>query len=139
MGRYTHRVGISNSRLLEVTPDRVKFRTKDGRAITLHPVAFLQRFIQHVLPDGFKKIRHAGLYAAPRLLALAKAHLGPLPAPMAPQETWQEALLRLTGVDPTRCRGCGAELYHSALLPDRPYAKTLARMRAGDIVPRSPP
>ncbi|MGH9670986.1 MAG: IS91 family transposase [Terriglobales bacterium] len=63
LGRYTHRVGIANSRLVEVGEDHVTFRTKGGKTATLHPVEFLHRFIQHVLPDGFHKIRHAGLYA----------------------------------------------------------------------------
>jgi len=71
LGRYTHRVGITNSRLLDVSESKVTFRTKDGRIVSLKPVAFLQRFVQHVLPDRFKKIRHAGLYAAPKALALA--------------------------------------------------------------------
>jgi hypothetical protein len=43
LGRYTHRVGIANSRLLDVTPSQVTFRTKDGRAVSLHPVAFAMR------------------------------------------------------------------------------------------------
>lgn len=134
LGRYTHRVGISNSRLLDVTRDRVTFRTKDGRSVSIHPVEFLKRLVQHVLPDGFKKIRHMGLYAAPKPLAKAKEHLGFLPDPVVPQATWQEALLGLTGVDATRCRGCGAQVYHSALLPDRPWPR-----RNRDPMPRSPP
>jgi len=63
LGRYPHRVGIANSRLIDVGPEHVTFRTKGQGTATLHPVAFLARFIQHVLPDGFHKIRHAGLYA----------------------------------------------------------------------------
>jgi len=59
LARYTHRVGIANSRLLEVSIEQVTFRTKDGRKVSLHPVAFLKRFVQHVLPDGFKQIRQA--------------------------------------------------------------------------------
>jgi hypothetical protein len=134
LGRYTHRIGISNSRLVSVGPEEVTFRTKCGRSITLHPVAFLQRLVQHVLPAGFKKIRHMGLYAAPKALALAKGHLGTALEPAPPTPTWQEALLALTGVDATRCKGCGAELYHTALLPDRPWPR-----RFRDPMPRSPP
>jgi hypothetical protein len=61
LGRYTHRVGLSNQRLLAVTADAVTFRTKDGRTATLHPHEFLRRLLLHVLPAGFVKIRHAGL------------------------------------------------------------------------------
>jgi len=79
LGRYTHRVGIANSRLLEVTRDRVTFRTKLGRTATLHPVEFLRRLLRHVLPQGFHKIRHTGLYASTRpggQLERARAALG---------------------------------------------------------------
>ena len=81
LGRYTHRVGIANSRLLDVTDQQVTFRTKDGRKVTVTPVEFLRRFIQHVLPDRFKKIRHAGLYASPKALAQAKTYFESLPEP----------------------------------------------------------
>jgi len=57
-------VGLANSRLLEVTDEQVTFRTKHGRTATLGPVEFLARLVQHVLPAGFLKIRHAGLYAS---------------------------------------------------------------------------
>jgi hypothetical protein len=79
LGRYTHRVGIANSRLLEVTDEQVTFRTKHGRTATLGPVEFLARLVQHVLPPGFRKIRHAGLYASTQaggLLEQARQALG---------------------------------------------------------------
>ncbi len=77
LGRYTHRVGLSNQRLVAVTPEAVTFRTKDGRTTTLHPEEFLRRLLLHVLPAGFVKIRHSGLFAsrqvssAPRPSSLA--------------------------------------------------------------------
>ena len=139
LGRYTHRVGIANSRLLNVTEDEVTFRTKDGRSVTLHPVAFLQRFVQHVLPDGFKKIRHAGLYASPKALAAAKASLEPIPSPSKPKRTWEEMLLDLTGRDVTRCSGCGAKLRHIEILPERTSFR-LRRVKHSFRRPaRSPP
>jgi hypothetical protein len=64
LGRYTHRVAIANSRLIDVSDDAVTFRTKDGKTVTLPPVTFIARLVQHVLPQGFHKIRHGGLYAA---------------------------------------------------------------------------
>ncbi len=63
LGRYTHRVAISNGRLLEVTASSVTFRTKEGKAHSITPVEFLRRFLFHVLPEGFHKTRHYGLYA----------------------------------------------------------------------------
>lgn len=133
LGRYTHRVGIANSRLLDVTEDKVTFKTKDGRTATLRPVAFLQRFVQHVLPDRFKKIRHGGFYAAPKALAKAKASLGSLPVPKAPQPTWEEVLLALTGRDVAHCAGCGAAGLHRRWIPT--HLPSSRRPRR----PRSPP
>jgi hypothetical protein len=112
LGRYTHRVGISNQRLVAVTPDAVTFRTKDGRTVTVPPAEFVRRLLLHVLPHGFVKIRHAGLFA-PRQVAttlpVARNLLGdrspvaPTPASPAP---WATVLLRLTGVDVTQCPRC---------------------------------
>ena len=63
LGRYTHRVGISNSRLVSMDERGVTFRTKNGQTVTLDAAAFLERFLQHVLPGRFVKIRHYGLLA----------------------------------------------------------------------------
>ena len=134
LGRYTHRVGIANSRLVDVTPTQVTFKTKGGRTVTLAPVDFLSRFVRHVLPDGFKKIRHAGLYAAPKALDLAKADLGPPPSPKNPPPPWSEALLILTGRDVAHCRGCGAVLFTIMIPVNLPGSR---RRRASR--PRSPP
>lgn len=64
LGRYTHRVGISNYRLLERRGDLVTFATKNGQTATVTGVEFLRRFVQHVLPNRFVKVRHYGLYAS---------------------------------------------------------------------------
>jgi predicted Zn-ribbon and HTH transcriptional regulator len=69
LGRYTHRVAISNHRLLAFDEDRVTFRWKDyargGKQgqMTLAPMEFLRRFFLHVLPKGFVRIRHFGFLA----------------------------------------------------------------------------
>jgi Putative transposase/Transposase zinc-binding domain len=69
LARYTHRVAISNHRLLNVTDHEVTFRWKDyahhrkSRAMTLTHEAFLGRFFQHVLPTGFPRIRYFGFFA----------------------------------------------------------------------------
>jgi len=64
LGRYTHRVGISNRRLLGLEGDQVMIATKQGQTATMAGVEFLHRFVQHVLPKGFVKIRHYGLYSS---------------------------------------------------------------------------
>jgi hypothetical protein len=130
LARYTHRVGIANSRLLEVTKDKVTFRSKDGRTVTLRPVDFLRRFVQHILPDRFKKIRHMGLYASPKALAKAKSLLPPLPEPVNPPPTWEEVLLLVTGQDETRCPICGAALRKDLIPRNIPNSR---RARSPDI------
>ncbi len=116
LGRYTHRVGISNRRLVSMDERAVTFRTKDGKTASVEPVAFLARFIQHVLPARFVKIRHYGLLAPARVgtqLEHARAHL----EGRAPSEVVKErptppdgaTLVReLAGIDITLCRACGA-------------------------------
>ena len=71
LARYTHRVAISNSRLLQLDDDRVSFRWKDYRensqdcrkVMSLAVGEFIRRFLLHVLPNGFHRIRHYGLFA----------------------------------------------------------------------------
>jgi hypothetical protein len=69
LARYTHRVAISNARLVELRDGRVTFRYRDyaddqrQKTMTLSADEFLRRFVQHVLPKGFVKIRHYGLLA----------------------------------------------------------------------------
>jgi hypothetical protein len=116
LGRYTHRVGIANSRLLDVTPERVVFRTRGSGTETLHPVDFLARFVQHVLPQGFHKIRHFGLYASPSKLAVARERLGMPPAqPRPPRPSYEQKLLELTGRDVRLCPVCLTPLLHLPL------------------------
>lgn len=72
LSRYTHRVAISNSRLVAMDDQAVRFRWKDYRAkgrtrhktMTLSPQEFMRRFLLHVLPSGFHLIRHYGLLAS---------------------------------------------------------------------------
>ena len=118
LGRYTHRIAIGNERLVALENGRVTFRYRDRRRdnaskeLTLVASDFVQRFLQHVLPHRFVRVRHFGLQANRRrsqLLARAASLLGfpQPPAPTAaPREAWQELLLRLTGRDATRCPYC---------------------------------
>jgi hypothetical protein len=125
LGRYTHRVGLANSRFLAVTPSAVTFRTKGGATTTVDPVTLLRRFIQHVLPKGFHKIRHVGLYASQakqkEKRARVRALLGQRSV-RARRRTWREILLALTGKDVAVCPVCGAELV-AVSLPAVPQAR----------------
>jgi Putative transposase len=98
LGRYTHRIAISNHRLLTFDGERVSFRWKDyahggkQRIMTLDATEFLRRFFLHVLPKGFVRIRHFGLLFnrfRSRSLSLARKLLArdgrdPLPPPETP-------------------------------------------------------
>jgi len=116
LGRYTHRIAISDFRLVEVQEDSVRFRTRGDDTTTLAPSVFIDRYLQHVLPRGLHKIRHFGLYAAAnvrRRLPVAHALLGEGdrylqdgPRPEPGEETAAALLLRLTGEDPLRCPKC---------------------------------
>ena len=139
LGRYTHRVGIANSRLLDVTDEHVVFRTKGGGTETTTPVEFLYRFVQHVLPPGFHKIRHIGLYASPARLALARELL-PAPVPSTPpsRPSWEQRLAELTGRDVRQCPVCD-ELLHRVPLPAqaRGPPRRNGRPNGSPIAPRS--
>src|SRR6266853_3493349 len=98
LARYTHRVAISNHRLVEVTDTHVAFRWKDyahhskRRIMTLSHEKFLRRFLQHVLPKCFPRIRYFGWLAHRRrgaLLPLCRTLLAvePLPVPATPAAT----------------------------------------------------
>lgn len=117
LGRYTHRVGLSNRRLVAVDDHGVTFRTRGATTVTVLPTEFLRRFVLHVLPRGFVKIRHHGLMAPSHVttkLSLARRLLGNLPAtapeavraPSSPRAL-HEIVRALTGVDLQRCPRCG--------------------------------
>jgi putative transposase/transposase-like zinc-binding protein len=118
LGRYTHRIAIGNERLVALQDGRVTFRYRDRRRgnerklLTLAAPDFVRRFLQHVLPHGFVRVRHFGLQAngcRTRLLTQARRLLGS-PAPpspdLTPREPWQDLFRRLTGRDPNRCPFC---------------------------------
>lgn len=118
LGRYTHRIAISNERLLAHRDGEVTFSYKDrkdaGRrkAMTLPGAEFTRRFLLHVVPRRFVRVRHFGLLAngvKARRLARARSLLG-TPAPPEPSqakpESWQDCYRRLVGKDPLLCSAC---------------------------------
>jgi hypothetical protein len=119
LSRYTHRVAISNSRLLALDERGVTFRWKDYRAqgrtrykiMTLSTPEFMRRFLLHVLPRGLHRIRHYGLLAhAHRKINIAMARaLLQVPAPATPADS---APLSAKGSRPPTfvCRHCGAPM-----------------------------
>jgi hypothetical protein len=118
LGRYTHRVAISNHRLIAFDGDRVTFRWKDYargnllRTMTLTAAEFLRRFVQHVLPRGFVRIRQFGYLANPNRttrLALARTLLAQ-PTSSSPPDAAASSPARWT------CPRCGAPMILGPIL-----------------------
>ena len=115
LGRYTHRVAISNDRLLAVEDGAVLFRWKDYRqphrrkTMRLPAEEFIRRFLMHVLPRDFHRIRHFGLLAnchRKKKLALCRRLLG-LPAPATdPPPDCRDLFQQLTGESLDQCPAC---------------------------------
>jgi len=125
LGRYTHRVGISNQRFVAMDDRGVTFRTKDGKCVTVAGQELLARFVQHVLPRGFVKIRHYGLHSARHAttrLELARLRLDPDAAPRTRFEHTAdgvEMLLRLAGIDLRLCPACHLPALVRTALPEQ--------------------
>ena len=130
LGRYTHRVAISNHRLVSFAGGKVTFRWRDSahnneqKLMTLSLDEFLRRFLLHVLPKGFVRIRNFGFLANRRratLLPLCFHLLGSAP------QTEQDISGRKDSSDLWRCPKCGGPM------------KVIERLSAADIQLRSPP
>jgi hypothetical protein len=127
LSRYTHRVAISNHRLLSLDDRWVTFRARDNRnpgrhrLVSIHAQEFIRRFLLHILPPRFVKIRHFGLMApcnAKTKLESARTLIidqEPTPGEVPPErtdiskesKTWQEMMKDLTGINLTLCPQCG--------------------------------
>src|ERR1700752_41660 len=132
LGRYTHRVAISNPRLLSFADGQVTFRWRDSadhnkqKLLTLSVGEFLSRFLLHLLPQGFVRIRHFGFLASRRrakLLPLCFQLLG------TPQQPAHEEHTSSTEHSPDlyRCPHCGGPM------------RVIERLTAAEIQLRSPP
>lgn len=126
LGRYVHRTAISNPRLRALENGQVSFSYYDNRerddaargkpqTMTLPAVEFIRRFLTHVLPFQFKRVRHLGLYASAKraLWAVARGLLGPKPALPAPEKLELGAwLATFVAGDPFACPFCGVGRLH---------------------------
>jgi hypothetical protein len=137
LGRYTHRVAIANSRLLACENGRVRFRWKDYRAenkskvMTLDADEFIRRFLLHVLPKGFRRIRHFGFLAnacrTAKLPAIRAALQAPEPAPTVEHADYRERYAILTGHRIDLCPICGGCMVEIGLWPRSPSPRRTAR------------
>lgn len=119
LGRYTHRVAISNYRILKLEDGKVTFKWRDYRddnqekRMTLDAFEFIRRFLLHVLPTGFTKIRYYGLLSSRNkaeklkrcreLLCVSRTE----EPDYFEKNSWQDLLLALTGIDVRVCPACG--------------------------------
>ena len=143
LARYTHRVAISNHRLVDLADGRVSFRWKDyahgGRQgiMTLEAVEFVRRFLMHVLPAGFVRVRHYGLLAnrhRQEKLARCRELLGMAVTPQADTAPTDPdpvtPTVHETTVTPTRvCPRCGAG--RMVVVAEFPPMPSAAGTRAG--------
>jgi hypothetical protein len=117
LGRYTHRVAISNKRILRIEKDTVTFKWrdyKDGskhKVITLSADEFIRRFLIHILPNGFMKIRHYGLLGNRNKTTKLKVCKQLTHTPLISKEkaSTLELIQRITGIDVCKCPNCGSE------------------------------
>ncbi len=115
LGRYTHKIAISNYRLLSIKNGKVYFTYRDRKAGDIKKVMslsindFIFRFSLHILPKGFIKIRHYGLFSTrvkQTKLALVRAALGEAPKSKAPKLSVAEVIFQTTGRDIHLCNCC---------------------------------
>jgi len=126
LGRYTHRVAITNSRLIDECDGNVRFRWKDYRhhnkqkVMTLAASEFIRRFLLHTVPDGFHRIRHYGFLAnghrAEKLALCRRLLAAPAPEPTQPMD-YRERYARLTGRSLDICSCCGGHMLSLGPLP----------------------
>jgi len=130
LGRYTHRVAIANSRLIALAEGQVRFRWKDYRhpqrpkVMSLAAGEFIRRFLLHVLPDGFRRIRHFGFLANAHRSAKLASIRGSLDL-AEPERTpepadYRERYARLFGRPLDICPACGGHLVEIAVLRRAP-------------------
>ena len=126
LGRYTHRVALSNSRLISCADGVVRFHYRDRadgdqrKIAALSADAFLQRFLQHVLPKGFLRIRHYGLLANRRkgeLLKRCRTLLGIVQPELPAPKTTAEWILQILGIDVNCCPQCGKQTLQRTEVP----------------------
>jgi Putative transposase len=115
LGRYIHRVALSNDRILSAHNGKVTFSYRDRKdrnrkkTMTLDAHEFIRRFLLHVIPKGFVRVRHFGFLAnrSKGLRAKCRQLLGVDPAlPELPAKSVHELMLQIAGIDITRCPLC---------------------------------
>jgi hypothetical protein len=144
LGRYSHRVALSNNRLVSLSEGRVSFRWRDyadqdrSKVMSVTAEEFIRRFLLHVLPPRFVRIRHYGLLAGRNVgtkLARCRELLGVAPAEPATTagaRSWLDRVRQWTGQDPRACPYCQGPLTRRPLpAPTGPRAEAVTEADRG--------
>ncbi|NLD91123.1 MAG: IS91 family transposase [Fibrobacter sp.] len=141
IGNYTHKIAISNSRILTVDTinNTVSFRWRDyadnnnQKVMTLATTEFIRRFLLHVVPPGFMRIRHCGFMscrarpvALDRLRTVFKSIKPYVPVKDRPKKQWHELITQKTGHDPRLCPHCKVGIMRNVLFPAVTITETTA-------------
>jgi hypothetical protein len=149
LGRYTHRVAISNERILGVDGNTVRFRVRDRangnrkKVARLEAGEFIGRFMQHILPGGFKRIRHYGLlgsaHKAANLAAARAALEAPAPDPVV-VESVEAFMRRISGIEWQNCTHCREGVFRVVqAIPPQGVGTNDLRAQLPRPPPREPP
>jgi hypothetical protein len=148
LGRYTHRVALSNDRLVKMGDEQVSFWWRDSaennkiKLLSIEAFEFIRRFLLHVLPEHFVKIRYYGilshrsrkgkLFSCKKLLGVSTDKEPEEPT----KETWEDLLTRITGIDPRVCPRCGkGKMIQRDILPACPVSLAARRPLYGGCPP----
>jgi hypothetical protein len=139
LARYTHRIAISNSRITAFNGERVTFKVKDYRkagadrygSMTLSAPEFMRRFLSHVLPNGFHRIRHVGFLAnaqRARQIARARGLLAERMTPPLPASEIAESIAEAAPL-PAPCPCCGGRMILSQIIERGAFVTSLIAKR----------
>lgn len=131
LGRYTHRLAISDYRLVEVTETAVTFSTRGDQTLTLEPIEFLRRFLSHVLPSRFRRIRNSGILANSNLRTKWQRATELIGRAQTEEQPQQQA------DDTPRCTKCHSYNVERIDLPVPSFDEQLAIIRSAPT--RGPP
>ena len=152
LGRYSHKIAISNHRILNIENGKVHFSYKDYRqngekkVMQLSETEFIRRFALHVLPSGFMRIRHYGILSSghkKRYLAAARRSLlaqgKTLPKPPKVGQSWEEIAKTRLNFDVKKCTSCGQQtMVTVGIIPAQTFQKSSIKKERAPPTPSLP-
>lgn len=152
LSRYTHSVAISEHRILELTEDKVRLQYKDyadedekgipkKKELYLPYLVFIKKFVKHILPSGFQKIRYFGIWSmANRKTKLAKCQALLQHVPLVLTMQMIKALVKQKmGIDPSLCPACQCANLVTTILASKPYVSVYSKKQVFQTAQRRAP